>query len=64
VSGRSAARIAWPPLGLDLALLIAAVVIEGRCEGDENAVFIYGGIALVPGYGGVGARALGTAETA
>jgi signal transduction histidine kinase len=56
VSGRTAARIAWTLLGLDLALLIAAVVIEGSyVQGDEDAVFIYGGIALVIGYGGVGA---------
>jgi signal transduction histidine kinase len=56
VSGRTAARIAWTLLGLDLALLIAAVVIENSfVRGDEDAVFIYGGIALVLGYGGVGA---------
>ena len=56
VSGRTAARIAWTLLGLDLALLIAAVMLEGSyAQGDEDAVFIYGGIALVLGYGGVGA---------
>ena len=56
MSGRTAARIAWALLALDLALLIAAVVLEGSYpQGDDDAVFIYGGIALVLGYGGVGA---------
>ena len=56
MSGRTAGRIAWALLGLDLALLIAAVVLESSfVQGDEDAVFIYGGITLVIGYGGVGA---------
>ena len=56
MTGRAAARIAWALLALDLALLIAAVVLEGSYpQGDDDAVFIYGGIALVLGYGGVGA---------
>ena len=56
MSGRTAARIAWALLALDVALLIAAVVLEGSyAQGDDDAVFIYGGIALVLGYGGVGA---------
>ena len=56
MTGRTATRLAWTLLGLDVALLIAAVVLENTTvQGDDDVVFIYGGIALVLGYGGVGA---------
>jgi signal transduction histidine kinase len=49
-------RLGWLLLAIDLALLVAAVVLEtSTVLGDEDAVFIYGGFVLVLGYGGVGA---------
>ncbi|HET9248425.1 MAG TPA: ATP-binding protein [Actinomycetota bacterium] len=49
-------RLGWALLAIDLALLTAAVFLESSSVvGDEDAVFIYGGFALVIGYGGVGA---------
>ncbi|HZN43343.1 MAG TPA: ATP-binding protein [Actinomycetota bacterium] len=49
---RRAAWIAWGLLVLDLALLVAAIVLEFTvAEGDEDIQFLYGGFALVLGYG-------------
>ena len=53
---RRAAWIAWALLALDLALLVAAIVLEFTvAEGDEDIQFLYGGFALVLGYGIAGA---------
>lgn len=53
---RRAAWIAWALLALDLALLVAAIVLEFTvAEGDEDSQFLYGGFALVLGYGIAGA---------
>ena len=53
---RRAAWIAWGLLALDLALLVAAIVLEFTvAEGDEDIQFLYGGFALVLGYGIAGA---------
>ena len=49
-------RLGWILLAIDLALVVAAMTLEsGYAVGDDDAVFIYGGFALVLGYGGVGA---------
>jgi signal transduction histidine kinase len=56
VKARTASRLAWAFLAFDLALIGWGLALEtGYRQGDEDVVFIYGGIGLVLGYGGVGA---------
>jgi signal transduction histidine kinase len=56
VKARTASRLAWALLVSDLALIGWGLALEaGYRQGDEDVVFIYGGIGLVLGYGGVGA---------
>ena len=53
---RTASWIAWSLLALDLVLIVASILLEwGYTGGDEDVEFLYGGIALVLTYGGVGA---------
>ncbi|HEX5937199.1 MAG TPA: ATP-binding protein [Actinomycetota bacterium] len=53
---RRVSWIAWGLLVFDLVLLLAAVVLElAFTQGDEDVEFIYGGFALVVGYGAAGA---------
>jgi signal transduction histidine kinase len=48
--------LAWGLLILDVVFVIAAVVIEySVVPGDEDVMFLWGGIGLVLGWGGVGA---------
>jgi signal transduction histidine kinase len=48
--------LAWGLLALDVALVIGAVVLEYSVVfGDEDVMFLWGGIALVLGWGGIGA---------
>ena len=48
--------LAWGLLVADLVLLVWSLVLEtGFAPGDEDIVFLYGGMGLVLGYGGVGA---------
>jgi signal transduction histidine kinase len=56
VKARTASRLAWALLVFDLALIAWGLALEaGYRQGDDDVVFIYGGIGLVLGYGGVGA---------
>jgi signal transduction histidine kinase len=56
LSSRTASRLAWSLLVADLGLLVWSLILEtGFAPGDEDIVFLYGGIGLVLGYGGVGA---------
>jgi signal transduction histidine kinase len=48
--------LAWGLFVIDIALLVWSFVLAtGAASGEEDFVLIYGGIALVLGYGGVGA---------
>jgi signal transduction histidine kinase len=56
VSTRAIRVLPWALLGLEGLLLVAAIVLAvGVDVADEDPAFVYGGIGLVLGYGGVGA---------
>ena len=53
---KTASRLAWSLFAADLLLIGWGLSLEsGYAQGDDDVVFIYGGIGLVLGYGGVGA---------
>ena len=52
---KAASRLAWGLLAADLLLIAWGVFLEASYSGgDDDVIFIYGGIGLVIGYGGVG----------
>jgi len=54
--GRATKWLPWGLLGIDGLLILAAITLEiVSTIGDDDAYFIYVGIGLVLGYGGVGA---------
>ena len=56
MTARVASRVAWGLLLADVGLLVWSLILEtGFAPGHEDIVFLYGGIGLVLGYGGVGA---------
>ncbi|HEV2950576.1 MAG TPA: ATP-binding protein [Actinomycetota bacterium] len=56
MTAKVARSLAWGLFGLSVVLIAWGLLLESEiAPGDEDIVFIYGGIGLVIGYGGVGA---------